>query len=1261
MKSGGVRGSPLRVKLPLLVTGGVVAALALFALVSYRQVTATLAAVAEARAQGAAANMAQLFQQSARRRQTDVAAIAGQSEIRRFVATPTPQLAGEARRAFTGLLVGSQQHSRVEVWSASGTRLLAVESPEGAANLLPAANRPTRPGIQPIRLVDGRPITEVVAEVPGVASGQPPPAYVRLERVSTSTTNAALLDQLVGDDASVSFGNQEGEIWTDLTTAHPPPPVDRAVAGTAEYVSSSGRRVIASVQPIDGTPWAVAVEFPRGIITAQARPFLRELGQWMAGLLIVVLVLSAWGSTRLTRPLSELTVAAERIADGDYGRRVTVDRHDEIGRLASAFNRMVQNVESSRSEAEAHARELTVARESAELQNQLLELVLAGMRDGVVVADDGGRMVRFNPAAESILGLGAVDAPSDTWSQAYGTFTPDGNTLIPPDQLPLPMAVAGHSSDNIEILIRNAQRPHGVLINCYGRPLQDASGRRLGGVVIFEDVTVRRQTEQALRDRERDFRTLFANSPLAKWVYERHSLRFLEVNDAALRQYGYTREEFLAMSLMDIRLPEDHPSKLQERIETSDDGRAFIGLKHRLKSGDLIDVEIVTHDIRFDNHDAVIVVISDVTERLRAHRALSESEAITRAIVDGALDAIVSMNRDGVITDFNPAAERLFGHVRGDVVGKTLAEVLVPPSMRSAHYAGLTRYLATGERRIIGHHVELPAMRSDGSEFPVEIAVIALEGSGPLQFTAFIRDLTKQKAAEQALVRWVKVEEESRRAHEASRLKSEFLANMSHELRTPLNAIIGFSELMYDDQVSPEQPEFREFLRDILTSGRHLLKLINDVLDLSKVEAGRIEFHPEPVDLEETINEVLGILRTSAAEKQLRVATSVDPAVRRVTTDPSRFKQVLYNYISNALKFTPQGGRVSVRVRPEGVDYFRLEVEDTGIGIPVASIPKLFLEFQQLAHGASKTHQGTGLGLALTKRLVEAQGGSVGVDSAVGRGSVFHAVLPLVSRGSHPRLAPRSFPSPDPGAPCVLVIEDNEADQNVIVGLLTQAGYAVETATTGAQATAKLAERTFDGVTLDLLLPDGSGLDILRDLRQSERHRDVPVVVITVVAANGQVGAFAVEDVLTKPVDGARLLAALERAGVRHRDGDILVVDDDAGSLRLMAAALAQLGYLSRCVASGKEGLAAVAVSMPRAIILDLQMPEMDGFEFLVRFRQLPDSASTRIIIWTVRDLSAHDYEQLRASVQGIMAKGHDSTLSVVDELRRYLRPERAT
>jgi PAS domain S-box-containing protein len=641
-------------------------------------------------------------------------------------------------------------------------------------------------------------------------------------------------------------------------------------------------------------------------------------------------------------------------------------------------------------------------------------------------------------------------------------------------------------------------------------------------------------------------------------------------------------------------------------------------------------------------------------------REVRDNDRRKAAMMNAAIDCIITANADGRITECNPAAARLFGYDHEELLQQNLGALLLLPEYGKSH--SLDAYLTTAHSQMLGKRMELQAHRRGSGLFPADVSLVAIRIDNAPGYAAFVRDLTEQKAGEESMLRGVLLEEENRRVLEASRLKSEFLANMSHELRTPLNAIIGFAELLYDGQVTPDMPQFKEFMHDILTSGQHLLQLINDVLDLSKVEAGRLDFHPEDTAVERIVGDAIGIMRALAAQKHLVIDQEIDPAIGTVFVDRARLKQVLYNYLSNAIKFTPVGGRVVVSASAESGDRFRIAVRDTGIGISAADLQRLFVEFNQLEAGAAKKHQGTGLGLALTKRLIEAQGGRVGVESIPGEGSTFFAELPRQATRGTPLAGPRSIVSPRFGAPSVLVIEDDPADQDVIVRALVEAGYSVETATTRAQAAVKLESQSFDAITLDLILPDANGADVLRDIKSSARNRHVPVVIITVVTNSGTIAGFAVNDILSKPVDGAGLIGALERAGVSpNNTGTVLVVDDDPGSLRLMAASLGQLGYTSVCVSSAIEGLRLCERQAPLAVVLDLQMPEMDGFGFLEHFRGLPACRLTPVIVWTVKDLTHDDYARLQASVQGIVGKGQIGGASVIDELRRFTTERQAT
>jgi PAS domain S-box-containing protein len=375
-------------------------------------------------------------------------------------------------------------------------------------------------------------------------------------------------------------------------------------------------------------------------------------------------------------------------------------------------------------------------------------------------------------------------------------------------------------------------------------------------------------------------------------------------------------------------------------------------------------------------------------------RARVSHVSFAERLADESSDALLAVSLTGQVLWWNRGAEKLFGYSAHEAVGASLDELIVPAGQRDEARRQLDRSGATASTSS-----EALRQRRDRSFLHVDVTMRRVDVDGEQPFIAVtgkdvsqLRLLREQQAAGNPDER---PRPEGRKL-EANRRGSEFLGNLSHELRTPLNAIIGFAELMHDGRVGPVSSEHQEYLGDILTSGRHLLQLLNDVLDLAKVDSGEMEFRPEVVDVGKVIFEVRDILRGLTASKRLHIETRVGPDIGLVSVDPERLKQVLYNYLSNAIEFTAEGGKVIVAASSEGPDQFRISVEDTGVGISSDNMDKLFVTFQQPDASAAKRHQGTGLGLALTKRIIEAQGGRVEVKSALGRGSTFAAVLPRV-------------------------------------------------------------------------------------------------------------------------------------------------------------------------------------------------------------------------------------------------------------------------
>ena len=634
---------------------------------------------------------------------------------------------------------------------------------------------------------------------------------------------------------------------------------------------------------------------------------------------------------------------------------------------------------------------------------------------------------------------------------------------------------------------------------------------------------------------------------------------------------------------------------------------------------------------------------------------LSSSETRYRDLFDQAPVAYHEAGRDGIIHHVNQAGCRLMGCGADDILGRPVWAFLAPEHQEETRIR-LLEAIETGRDPA---PLEVDHDLPDGSRLTAGMHANLIRGeNGEVSgIRVALLDVTEHKVAVMAARKVGQYAHELRNKNEqlaraaagaraATEAKSRFLANMSHELRTPLNSIIGFSELMYDGKAGAVGDAHRDYLADILTSARHLLRLINDILDLSKIESGKFEFRPERCDPARLAEEVCEVLQPLIAKKSLRLELELERGLSAFL-DPARAKQVLYNYGSNAVKFTGKGGRITIRVRAAAAGRLRLEVEDTGAGIAPEDLPRLFAEFEQTA-ASRREGQGTGLGLALTKRLVEAQGGAVGVTSELGRGSLFFAELPL---SGDVRSAPAPVRSHRPRS--ILVVEDNPQESRWLCQILREAGYAVETARNRGEAVEHAAARCFDAVTLDLMLPDASGWEVLREIRATGPNHSTPVIVVS-VAPDREIGRMdPAHGYLAKPVQASDLLGALERAGAPpHRNRTVLVVDDDAATLRLVNATLAGLGYRAVCCGDGESGLVLLAQERPAVVLLDLMMPVLGGLEFLERMRADASLPHPPVIVWTNKDLTAGERERLLGLAETVMAKQDGTPQALLDRLR---------
>ena len=492
---------------------------------------------------------------------------------------------------------------------------------------------------------------------------------------------------------------------------------------------------------------------------------------------------------------------------------------------------------------------------------------------------------------------------------------------------------------------------------------------------------------------------------------------------------------------------------------------------------------------------------------------------------------------------------------------------------------------------------------------------------------------------------------------QASLVKSQFLANMSHELRTPLSAIIGFSDLLLEGVDGPLSPEQSDDIAEIRNSGGSLLGLINDILDLSKIEAGRMAIEIGRVEVADLVENVISSLRPLADQKGLRLDVQLDPAVHGLRADEIRARQVLTNLLANAIKFTAAG---SVTVTSKAVlGEVEISVVDDGIGISAEAREVIFEEFRQADGSTTRQYGGTGLGLAICRRLIELQAGSIGVESELGAGSRFWFRLPAADRTSVAETGPtagaESRFAGSQTRDLVLVVDDEKSLRDLIVRRLAEAGFNTAEAASADEAVRLARELHPAAMTLDVMMPGADGWSVLDRVRRDPSLRDIPIIVVSIVEGREialELGAF---DYLSKPVDRLELLSSLERALPRLEGADILCVDDEPGSVDVVRRTLLAAGCTVRVAESGEEGLAAVDRAVPDAMFVDLMMPGMNGFELVARLRSRERLRGVPIIVLTAKELTPDDRATLSTHVDRIVAKSELRSADLCATVRQAL------
>ena len=767
---------------------------------------------------------------------------------------------------------------------------------------------------------------------------------------------------------------------------------------------------------------------------------------------------------------------------------------------------------------------------------------------------------------------------------------------------------------------------------------------------LNKEIIERKQAEEALVDEATRRRILIEQSRDGIVVLDQDGGVY-ESNQRFAEMLGYSSEEILQLHVWDWEFQFTREQLLDMLLSVDEAGDNF-ETQHRRKDGTIYDVEISTNGAVFAGQKLIFCVCRDISERKRVEDRLRESEEKSRVFMETASDLMNITDKDGKITYVNDSMARTLGYSKEELIGMHITQLLSKESLEKDFKPNWGKFLTNGKISL-----EATFLTKEGKEIYCEMKAVAVyDGDGNYAGgRAVHRDITERKRMEQELV------EDGRKLEQASQAKSEFLASMSHELRTPLNAVIGFSEIMLDGVAGEISDEQRDYLTDILESGEHLLKLINDVLDLSKVEAGKMELRVESLNLADIVTETSQTVSTLLDDKKLELRVNLQEGLPSVSADRTRLKQVFLNLLSNAIKFTPSGGEIAIEGSSKD-EWCYVSVVDNGIGISKEDQERIFQPFVQGKTPPEQAKEGTGLGLTLSREFIEACGGRIWVESEYGKGSRFTFTLPLTKESESHQEIQRKKPAEvihrlrkiplKPGQKTILVVDDDRKSRTLMEAWLREEGYAVVQASSGDEGIRQAKELMPAAIILDLLMPDKDGWQVLQELKSTPKTRDIPVIVASVTEEKELCFSLGAVDYFAKPVNKRRFLGKMANLGVT-RGKEVLVVDDNPADVRLVASILEAENIKVLRAYGGYEGLKIAKEHKPALIVLDLVMPDCCGFEVIERLHGEEGTRHIPVVVFTVKDLTEDELNMLSSHVAAIVRKAAFKREDFLSEVRK--------